>query len=188
MMDLFENIENCNMCELCHNQPPLVQKSTSADVFWVGISAVKTDNLHDTPLSNTTNSGKLIDRIECNVCNTRFHKTNIVKCLPTDDKDKIRYPSMGEMHKCYSHIESEVKELKPNIIVLLGKQVASYMLKKNGVTSFELSSDFHYKTIPANGQIFLPVHHPSYILVYKRKRLTEYISGIANVLNHKDLK
>ena len=183
-MDLFDCIEKCRACNLCHNQPPLIQKTKSADVFWVGISAVKTQNLQDIPLSDSTNSGKLIGLIESTVNNAKFHKTNLVKCLPVDNESKIRYPSITEMHNCYSHIEKEINKLNPNIIVLLGRQVASYVLKKNCVANFNLDSDFQYEPIHLNGRIFLPVHHPSYVLVYKRKRLAVYCNSIASLLNY----
>lgn len=184
MIDFYRDIESCKCCDLCYNQPPLVQKTSSADVFWVGLSAVRTDDKNDTPLSQRTNSGKLIEQIEGYVRNIKFHKTNLVKCLPVDAKDKIRYPSTTEMRACYSNIESEINELNPNVIVLLGKQVASYVLRKNGVTDFDLSPDFLYKTITVNSIVFLPVHHPSYIMVYKRKRVAEYSNGISNLLKN----
>jgi DNA polymerase len=183
-MSIFNNIKKCNKCDLCNNQPPLAQKSSDADVFWIGISAVKTENNLDSPLSNKTNSGKLIDQIESTVSDVSFHKTNIVKCVPFDDKNKIRYPSSKEMQKCYAHLESEINDLNPNMIVLLGKQVATFMLKKFGISEFELANDFNYKTISAGGHTFLPVHHPSYVLIYKRKFLADYSNRISTLLNY----
>jgi len=183
MVDFYTSIENCKHCPLFRNQPPLFERAQKADIFWVGVSAVKANDNDTTPLSPTTNSGKLLCQIEDSVSSLEFYKTNIVKCLPVDANQKIRYPSTDEMRRCYSHIENEIDNLHPNIIVLLGKQVASYVLKQNGVSEFSIDSDFHYRPIPANGQVFLPVHHPSYIMVYKRKRLDEYKDNISSILN-----
>ena len=41
-----------------------------------------------------------------------------------------------------------------------------------------LSDTFHYAPITVNNIDFIPIHHPSYILVYKRKLLDEYIKQV----------
>ena len=57
----LEKIENCNKCNLCKNQKPLLDNKTDCDVMWVGLSAKKVSNVIESiPLSNDTNSGKFI--------------------------------------------------------------------------------------------------------------------------------
>ena len=184
MNSICDTIRNCQMCDLCRNQIPLVQNNTNeADVFWVGLSAVKVKDKLETPLSSTTNSGKLIHSIEFPFsANVSFYKTNIVKCLPLKD-DKIRYPSLSEMKKCYSHLETEIKIFKPKIIFLLGKQVADFVLNKYDMQA-SLSEDFNYYTHSFEQHKFIPIHHPSFILVYKRKKLSNYLQGIENIINN----
>jgi Uracil-DNA glycosylase len=155
--------------------------SNHTDVVWVGLSAVKATNKDETPLAVNTNSGKLIYSIEASLSDYTFHKTNLVKCLPLLG-EKIRYPSNPEMKSCYSNLELEINHLKPKIIFLLGKQVASFVLKQHNIQEIQLSDEFHYQTYSVNGILFIPIHHPSYILVYKRKMVDNYIKGIGDLI------
>ena len=41
--------------------------------------------------------------------------------------------------------------------------------------------DNHYGE--KEGTYYVPIHHPSYIYVYKRKRMDEYIEGIERIIN-----
>lgn len=177
MDETLKKIQACKNCELCKHQKPLVQCSYKADCFWVGLSAVKTSDDKDIPLSPTTNTGKLIQQIEFFANGSTFHKTNVVKCVPLNN-DKIRYPSKQEMKKCFSHLEDEINVLKPKVVFLLGKQAASFVLNEYGINECEFDDDFSYKTYTVKGCKFVPVHHPSYILVYKRKQIDKYIQAI----------
>ena len=96
--------------------------------------------------------------------------------------DKVRYPLLHEMEKCYPNFEWELETLQPKTVFLLGKQVADFILKKMGVRNFSLDDNFNYHGIQINGITFIPVHHPSYILVYKRKALPEYIASLRSLI------
>jgi DNA polymerase len=72
---------------------PLLDKKCKADVFWVGLSAKKVEDIeNDIPLSNDTNSCKIINRIESRFDEEIFYRTNLVKCVPLDWQGKLRYP------------------------------------------------------------------------------------------------
>ncbi len=176
-MALFRSIKKCRTCDLCRNQPPLIQFKRKADVFWIGLSAVKADVSKDVPLSANTRTGKLVDNIEALLSDISFYRTNIVKCLPLKDA-KIRYPSIEEMEKCFKHLTKEINYMSPKIILLLGRQVASFILKSKGIKDFELDDEFNYKPFFIDGIYYLPVHHPSYVLIYKRKFLQNYTAKI----------
>tara|TARA_R110001583_G_scaffold33438_4_gene112914 strand:- start:5649 stop:6248 length:600 start_codon:yes stop_codon:yes gene_type:complete len=180
-MNLYNYIKSCNQCILCDNQSPVLQKCNTADVFWVGLSAVKVSDSGDIPLSNNTNSGKLINSIEFLNTEVDSYKTNLVKCLPLKD-EKIRYPSKAEMKICFPHLENEMDSLNPRLIFLLGKQVATFVLNEYGVTEYSLDENFEYKSFEIGNYKFIPIHHPSFILVYKRKRLQEYIRNIESII------
>lgn len=144
--------------------------------MWVGLSAVRVDSVKkDTPLSINTNSGKLIAEIENKARGVNYYKTNLVKCLPIEDQ-KIRYPKQKEMKSCSNHLQKEITQFKPKVIFLLGKQVSEFVISKKLST---LSETFNYDCLEIDGLIYIPVHHPSYILVYRRKELANYKRGIS---------
>jgi len=178
-----KEIINCKNCSLHINQPPLLDNTESADVFWVGLSAVKVDNhITDTPLSNNTKSGNLINTIESTSKDLHFYKTNIVKCLPLENS-KIRYPNFHEMSSCWTHIIKEIDELKPRHVFLLGSTVSNFFYKKQYIPRTSLDKNFKYKPFMHGKTYFIPIHHPSYILIYKRKMLDLYISSVSGIFN-----
>lgn len=130
------------------------------------------------PLSPYTRSGALINEIEKPyIEDISFYKTNVVKCLPLAN-NKIRYPLKHEMEKCYPNLVDEIEALKPSMIFLLGKQVATFVLGKQSLGSFSLNDNFEYDSYTINNILYVPVHHPSFILVYRRKYIENYIKGI----------
>ena len=171
--------KKCKACGLYLNQLPLFDNYKQSQIFWLGLSAVQVDDVKSSkPLSSETASGNLISMIEEPYLHQlQFYKTNLVKCLPLKN-DKIRYPIQNEMEKCFPNFELEIKELKPTIVFLLGKQVSSFISKKYSIKLGTFSKKFKYEPFLVNGITFIPIHHPSYILVYKRKFLKKYISQI----------
>lgn len=179
------NCKRCKACGLYINQFPLVDKTSKADVFWVGLSAVQMD-LDDkkrVPLSPSTRSGKLIQDIEKSFDSSLiFRKTNLVKCLPLN-MNKIRYPELLEMKKCFPNLKDEIKQHNPRIVFLLGRQVAEFVFKQNSWKLGALGTEFTYNGQTKNGVTYIPIHHPSYMLVYKRKFIDNYQIGINNVIS-----
>lgn len=158
----IKEIENCKKCPLYKNQLPLLDKNRKSDVMWVGLSAKNVSNIDsDYPLQDDTNSGKLIKNIEEELPEIKFYKTNLVKCLPLDSKNKLRYPTIEEMNFCIDNLVKEIEIVKPKVIILLGNVVSKYIKK------YCKEKKIILKTIT--------IKHPSYIYVYKRKYIPDYI-------------
>ncbi len=170
---------SCKACGLYIDQPPVVTNASTSEIFWVGLSAVRfEEGIEKLPLSPYTNTGALIEKIELPLRkSTLFYKTNLVKCAPLKG-GKIRYPHRNEMEKCYPNFEHEIRTLKPSKVFLLGKQVASFVLNKYSIKDVNLCKEFNYNHFVVNGISYIPIHHPSYILVYKRKHLNKYVASI----------
>jgi len=176
-----KNRKKCKACGLYLNQLPVSDNRKESSIFWVGLSSVLiADESDKIPLSANTRSGALISRIEEPFKeNISFYKTNVVKCLPLTN-NKIRYPLKHEMEKCFPNLIDEIEALKPKIIFLLGKQVAKFVLEQNSINTFSLDDQFDYSSFLINDITFVPVHHPSFILVYRRKLIDNYIGGITS--------
>jgi len=162
------------------NQRPVFDYFRHSDIFWVGLSAVQFESgIECLPLSPNTRTGGLISNIESKLKpNFSFYKTNIVKCLPLNEDGKIRYPIEHEMMKCYPNFEMELKTLNPSVVFLLGKQVATFVMKKFGAREVLLPTNYQYKPLKINDTYFVCVHHPSFMLVYKRKEVPIYTKNI----------
>lgn len=170
-------------CDLCLNQEPLLDKICKCDVMWVGLSAKKVDNVESCfPLSNDTNTGKIIDKIESESKKFSFYKTNLVKCLPLDSNLKIRYPSTSEKEMCYFNLKKELDSVKPKVVFLLGLRVADFVLSKFGVKVGKLDAEYSYNVYKIGEIFFVPIHHPSYMYVYRRKQIDNYVDSICKII------
>lgn len=145
--------------------------------MFVGLSAKpETDDL-----CPTTNTGKVIAAIEDRIAaGIGIYRTNAVKCAPLDKAGKLRYPTDSEMLACLPYLRTEIKTVAPRVIVPLGGQVSRFLLQHMGDgTHFSgFSSDFSYATYPLPFGKVMPIHHPSYIWIYKRKRVGEYVERV----------
>ena len=174
----MKDITSCKNCELYKNQKPSVSKIKQSDIMIIGISAQKNkDNKKFSPLDKDTNSGKFIDEIERSLSKETFYRTNLLKCAPLDNKEKIRYPKKEEYEKCFNNLEYEIKKIRPKIIITLGNKVSDFISKK-----FKISKE-KYKKIKYNDMTIIHIDHPSYIMIYKRKNMDDYKNIILKLLD-----
>lgn len=178
---MFESIKECSKCGLCKHQSPLMDDFKSCQIFWVGLSAKKATCENEKPLSPTTNSGKLICNIEERCTEVLTYKTNLVKCVPLNEEEKLRYPNKKEIDICFPNLKEELSSLKPRIVFLLGDKVAKAVSRHFKLT-FAKWEGFDYKYTIHDGIYYIPIHHPSYIHVYKRKQMETYIEEIENLI------
>ncbi|EKE30365.1 MAG: Uracil-DNA glycosylase-like protein [uncultured bacterium (gcode 4)] len=126
----------------------------------------------------STDSGKIISSIiwKCDSWSLIF-RANLVRWVPLDDNHKLRYPSESEKLAWLRILEKEILEFRPKCIYLFGKQVSDFILKNLEMRKIDESEYIFWDTR------FIFAQHPSYIAVYKRKHLPEYISRIINKIN-----
>ncbi len=182
----MNSILRCNGCGLRKNQRPLIDNNvSSAEIFWVGLSAKKVQDINDDiPLGPNTNTGKILHLIESEFENRTFYKTNLVKCLPLNEKMKLRYPTKSEMLNCKNNIDTEIAHYKPRLIFLLGNTVfnAFYDSGSKVVEHRRENSQFTYKIMEKSHVTTIGIPHPSYIHIYKRKYVKEYVNDIAELI------
>lgn len=168
---MIESISYCQNCGLCKNQSPLLDHTCEGDILWVGLSAKRVKCIDDNrPLGFDTNSGMILEMVE-KKSQRKFYHTNLVKCLPLDQQGKLRYPTDGEMEACILNLFEEIQYINPQIVFTLGNQVDSFIrsyIKKNRL---------------ATNTNFIKIKHPSYIYVYKRKFIDEYVNDILRLIS-----
>ena len=127
-------ITKCNKCDISCNQKPLVENMKKSDIMFLGISAKIKEKGDEMPLSENTNSGKLIKMIEERLLkennNLLCYRSNMVKCVPLNEKGKIRYPDNLEIENCIENLVYELNRVKPKVVVFLGRLVEKYLKKK----------------------------------------------------------
>ena len=180
---MSDKIKQCNKCNLCNNQRPLVEKLRKCDIMWIGLSAkIVNDVEHAYPLCDDTNTGKIIAEIEANLREVSFYKTNLVKCVPLKENNKLRYPTVLEIKRCIEHIREEIKTVEPQMVFLLGTKVIEAMEKQLG-KKLNKWEEFSYSPTSIDGIVYVAVHHPSYMHIYRRKYIELYIQNIVELIN-----
>ena len=174
MNSRYDNIiTKCNKCSISCNQKPLVENMKKSDIMFLGISAKMKETEDEMPLSENTNSGKLIKMIEERLLeennNLLCYRSNMVKCVPLNEEGKIRYPDNLEIENCIENLEYELNIVNPKVVVFLGRLVEKYLKKK----------------IIELGYNVITIYHPSYIYMYRKKEIEKYVEESSkNILKY----
>lgn len=105
---MIEQIRKCQKCGLCFNQNHFWRGRKNVR-FWVGLSAKIIKNEDEIPLSPDTNTGMLIQKIEQMLGEVDTYKTNLVKCVPLNEQNKLRYPNKKEIDSCFGNLKKRLK-------------------------------------------------------------------------------
>ena len=178
---MLKEILNCKKCKLYSNQKPLLDIEKKSEIMWVGLSAKEVTSDIEGPLSIKTNSGKILREIEEELKNKLTYKTNLVKCLPLDEENKIRYPTKKEIDCCLEHLLSEIKIISPKIIFLLGEKVYKAVAQKMKI-DLKKWDEFKYYYDKVDGIYYIPIHHPSYIHRTKKKNMKNYVDNVKKLV------
>ena len=109
------------------------------------------------------------------------YKTNLVKCPPVDENGKLRYPNQAEIDCCFKNLFAEIAEVKPKVVILLGRKVCSAVEKKLNI-KLKRWRGFEYFATEHNGH---GIRQYSIRLTYtytKRKRAEKYVEKVAEAI------
>ncbi|WP_458185307.1 uracil-DNA glycosylase [Haladaptatus sp. NG-WS-4] len=112
--------------------------------------------------------------------------TNAVKCFPEGDDGSNRAPRRTELDRCFSHLRTEIAQVRPAVVVPTGKHATSILFE---FESIPLESFLECVLAPVEcdrlGVTALPLLHPSYENIW-RERLgydaEEYAKAIGTTL------
>ena len=146
-------------------------------VYFIGLSA-KPLCEH---LDPETPTGNIIEQIIHDLPSIEAVKTNLVKVPPIDTIGKLRYPNPAEMRSGWKELQFELDRTFPCLVITLGQQVSFFVRSQMGVQPAKprLPSDFSYASflLPSQSYI-LSVHHPSFIYVYRRNYIANYVENV----------
>ena len=152
-------------------------------VYIVGLS-VKPDCEH---LDPETKTGHVVQQIINRLPSAKIIRTNLVRTPPLNKDGKLRYPSESEMALGWDELKSELHQTGYQLLVALGYQVSSFLRSQMGIrpTRSQLPPDFSYRDhVPSSLSPILTVHHPSFVLIYRRKHLENYINNVVGSISY----
>jgi DNA polymerase len=102
----------------------------------------------------------------------RVYISNVVKCRPPNN----RRPKKDEIDSCRGYLESELAEIKPTVICVLGQTAAKTLFDKRGKMSELVTSSFEAKVADRTFKVIVS-YHPAACL-YRRDKLKEFEKAI----------
>ena len=148
------------------------------DILFIGEAPGHTENKTKVPFSGK--AGKVL-RSFVNLYGLKDFSsyTNIIKCQPPQNRE----PSDEEISKCTSYLATDLTEVNPKLIILLGNTSIEVFVSKK----LEYIKEYINKPFVINSIVFLPIYHPSYILRESKEELYfesfNIISDIYNKIN-----
>jgi len=196
--ELENAIKNCTRCQLYKNRKNAVPGEGPKDTFvmFIGEAPGVTEDEMGRPFVGA--AGKLLTMIMENLGISRdsIYITNVVKCRPPNNRE----PSDEEIEKCSIYLETQIRLIKPKIIVTLGNIA--------GKTIFSMGKERWEGVMKMRGKIYnmklfdlivsvIPTIHPAAglynptlknILLQDLKIVKEYIDRMSMKLQDETTK
>lgn len=151
------NIRSCTKCSLCNTRKNAVpgQGASRTRLMFVGEGPGVRDDEFGEPFRDE--SGDLLTRMIQAMGLRREHVyiSNVIKCVTP----KNRQPFPDELAACTGHLRAEIAEVKPEVIIALGKTATEWFLGQ-GVKLSSVRGRWHN----LNGVGLMPTYHPTYLL------------------------
>ena len=117
--ELIKQVSTCEKCALFEGRTNVVpgDGSWEAEVMFIGEGPGKDEDIQGKPFVGA--SGKFLTQLIESIGLTRedVFITNVVKCRPPENRD----PFPEEISSCWAYLVRQIKEIKPLVIVTLGR-------------------------------------------------------------------
>lgn len=155
---LREQCLKCEKCELCRTRTNVVfgVGVPDAEVMFIGEGPGENEDLQGEPFVGR--GGQLLDKYLDAIGLDRkknIYIGNMVKCRPPKNRD----PKPEEQEACIVWLRSQVKLLRPKIIVCLGRIAAQRLIDPN----FRVTRQ-HGQFFDKNGTLMMGTFHPAALL------------------------
>ncbi|MFH1709580.1 MAG: uracil-DNA glycosylase [bacterium] len=158
--ELEAKAQKCTQCGLSKTRTKVVfgHGAVPCDLMLIGEGPGEKEDLSGLPFVGR--AGQLLTQILASINIDRekdIYITNIVKCRPPEN----RAPQSDETEACYPYLESQIKLIKPKIILLAGAPSTKVVLKNEEPISRIRGQWFK---LPGTEISVMPIFHPSYLL------------------------
>lgn len=153
---LSDDLSSCTCCPLSESRTQTVfgRGDPNAEVVVVGEAPGAEEDARGVPFVGR--SGKLLDEMMLEASVSKYYVMNAVKCRPPDN----RTPTREEISSCRPWFSTQLRLLKPRVLLALGKTAAramnvSHLMPEVGWRGLEFEID--------EGLVVV-TFHPAYVL------------------------
>lgn len=164
LTDLYEEIKNCNQCEIALNRTKSVpgEGAEDADIMFIGEAPGWHEDQQGKPFVGS--AGKFLDELLGSIGLTReqVYITNVIKTRPPGNRD----PLPQEILNCRPWLNRQIDIIRPKMIVTLGRY--SMALFFPGKTIGKI----HGTAEKRDGILYYAMYHPAAALHQQSLRET----------------
>lgn len=161
--ELETTCKNCTACALHETRTNCVfgVGNKNARLMFVGEAPGEKEDLSGIPFVGA--AGKLLDKYLCAVDIPRedVYIANILKCRPPKNRD----PLPAEQDACIGYLREQVRLIKPEIIVCLGRIAAMRLIKPD----YKITQE-HGQFVKKGDFTMTAVFHPAALLRDPRRK------------------
>ncbi len=178
LLSLASDIRDCTACPLSQTRNCAVpgEGSAQARILFVGEGPGADEDREGRPFIGR--AGELLNE---GLGRAGLHReevfiTNMVKCRPPGNRN----PTTEEMDACVSYLMAQIKILKPNLIVTLGKISAEYLLQRK----VYITRENGHLDFMRDETCVMTVLHPAYVLRNQTEEVREsFFQAIVDAKN-----
>lgn len=127
---IAEEVKNCRKCRLWkfRNKAVPGEGNPRAKLIIVGEAPGEKEDLEGRPFVGS--AGKLLTKLlsDIGIDRSEVFITNVVKCRPPGNRD----PREDEIRVCSTYLDRQIRIIRPEVILALGRHSTAYFLKKIG--------------------------------------------------------
>ncbi len=162
--ELEEACNNCKKCRLCNSRTKVVigTGNKNAKIMFIGEGPGADEDSQGIPFVGK--AGQLMNKAFEGIGIKRedVYITNIVKCRPPQNRN----PEKEEAQSCKEYLDTQIKLINPEIIILLGSVALKNILgEEYGITASR------GKWFEKDGKKILPTFHPAALLRDETKKI-----------------
>lgn len=167
LSEISKQVSICEKCALCKGRTYSVpgEGSEKSGIMFIGEGPGRDEDAQGRPFVGA--AGRLLTELILSIGLKRedVFIANVVKCRPPNNRD----PFPEEVIACYPYLEAQIKELKPKLIVTLGRHSMGRFLPGLKISAVH-GQPKRAKGVLQERQVYLPLFHPAVALYDPNKR------------------
>ncbi len=157
LQSIRAEIGDCQRCKLCKGRQNIVfgVGNAKARLMFVGEGPGRDEDIQGEPFVGA--AGQLLNRMieAMGLTRAEVYIANVVKCRPPNNRD----PEPDEVAACEPFLRAQIKAVKPEVIVALGRHAVQTLLRDSTPVSRQRGKWREYEGTP-----LMPTYHPAYLL------------------------
>ena len=165
LRELSHRVQSCQACSLHLHRQTTVFGHGPLDADWLFVGEAPGSEEDKQGLPFVGRAGQLLNSIlfSIGLARDKVYITNVLKCRPPGNRD----PMGEEVIQCEPYLHEQIQDIKPKIIVALGRFAAQALLKSTSSIANLRGQQHEYSKLKIP---LVVTYHPAYLLRSLREK------------------